>query len=132
MSTNIRQEHSGEGDSITGDKYIFNNQSNYSTDLRTDINTRIESYKNRQNYDFEDSDVLGVCKDKIVELIQVEQEKSHGIVPMYAIRNIFKDLMGDDLFEKLINELRKSKQVELDEPQVCYIPKKLDYKVNLK
>lgn len=126
----FKQEHSGSGDNVEGNKYqenIFYSEKN----LGHSINSKINSFKEHENLDFNDNLVLKAFKETISDLIKEEQEKCHNIVPIGHIRNHFGDSIDDDFFSQTMKQLGEEKTVSINKVQICYIPKNLDYSIDI-
>ena len=124
----VNQEHSSKGDNVAGNKYEEHSYFS-TTDIHTNYASKLKSIKESENLDFEDSNVLKAMKEVIRELIEEEQQKSHQIVPIGTIRERFKSLFDEDTFRLLIGELLKENSIEIEDAQICCIPKKLNYKI---
>ena len=125
-----KQEHSGTGDNVAGNKY---QQNIYSpkNDLNALIQSKLSNTNNKQKYNLGDNKILNALKEVILELIEEEQNKSHQIVPIAHIRYKFKSLFDDETFESLVRHLISEKSIEMEEAQICFINKQTKYKVNL-
>lgn len=126
----FKQEHNSHGDNVAGNKieetnfYSINSSDN-------SISSKINALEQYNKLDFTDDIVVQAFKESLVELIKEEQEKSHSIVPVGHIRNKYKSYIGDDFFLQTMKDLKSEKTVEFNEVQVCYIPKDLNYKIEI-
>lgn len=127
---NKKQEHKGTGDNIGGNKFQQNNYINHN-DLSTIIKSKISNLNNKQNFNLKDNKILTALKQVILELIEVEQNKSHQIVPIYKVQHKFKDLFDESTFEMLIKQLIEEKSIEIEDSQNCYIKKQTNFKINI-
>lgn len=126
----IKQEHSSSGDNIAGNKFEENNY--YSVDSSDNsITSKINSLERHNNLDFTDDIVIKAFKESLVELIKTEQDKSHSIVPVGHIRNKYRNYIEDLIFEKAMRDLRSENSIEVNNVQVCYVPKDLSYSIDL-
>lgn len=125
-----KQEHSGTGDNVGGNKY---QQNIYTTknDLNALLQSKISNINNKQDYNLGDNKILNALKEVILELIEDEQNKSHQIVPIGRVRQKFKNLFDDETFETLIKHLISEKSIEMEDTQICFINKQTKYKVNI-
>lgn len=124
-----KQEHSGDGDNVLGNKY--HNVYNSKNDLNTLVQSKISNINNKQKYNLGDNKILNALKEVVLELIEDEQSKSHQIVPIARVRHKFKSLFDDETFESLIKHLISEKSIEIEEAQICFINKQTKYKVNI-
>jgi hypothetical protein len=125
----LKQEHNSEGDNIAGDKHEEHNYySNSGFDIS--INSKINELEIINKLDFTDNSVLKAIKETLLELIKNEQEKSHNLVPIGHIRNKFK-YFQEDFFAKTMKDLNTEQSVKIDNVQVCYIPKDLNYSIEI-
>lgn len=131
MSDSITQEHNSQGDNIAGNKYEENNYYSFPKETDSSITSKLNSFQQYNRLDFTDELVLKAFKESISDLIKEEQEKSHNIVPLGHIRNRFKSYIHDDFFAKAIQELSIENAITVNDVQVCYIPKDLNFRVNL-
>ena len=128
MRTN--QEHNSSGDNVAGNKYEQN--SYYSKEnLRSNVNSKLKQIKENQEYDIKDNAVVKALKEVVKELIESEQQKSHQIVPIGKVREKFKSLFSDETFHLLITELLEEKTIEIQDAQICFTTKKLNYKIKI-
>lgn len=124
----IKQEHNSNGDNIAGNKFENNYYSNTENSAITSKIAKLQSYK---EMDFSDDIVIEAFKETVVDLIKEEQGKSHNIVPIGHIRNFYKNGIQDDIFETVIKSLNSEKAIEINNVQVCYIPKDLTYRIEI-
>ena len=125
-----KQEHSGTGDNVAGNKYQQNTYK-VKNDLNDIIQSKISNINNKQNYNLKDNKILNALKEVILELIEEEQNQSHQIVPISRVRHKFKSLFDDETFETVIKHLVNDKSIEMEERQICFINKSSKYKINI-
>lgn len=126
----LKQEHNSKGDNIAGNKYQENNY--YSNNgFDSSINTKINEFEQHNKLDFTDDIVILAFKETLIELIKEEQEKSHNIVPIGHIRNKYKNYIQDEYFTQTMKDLNSEKSIEINKVQVCYIPKDLNYSIDI-
>ena len=125
----IKQEHSSIGDNIAGDKI---EETNYylAADSKS-ITSKITTLENYKNLDFSDDIVFKAFKETVVDLIKEEQQKSHNLVPIGHIRNFYKHYIDENLFQTTMKTLNSEKSVEINKIQVCYVPKDLNYNIEI-
>lgn len=126
---NTKQEHSGSGDNVAGNKYQQNIYSN--KDLNSAIDSKIKQFSNPEKYNLGDNKIMNALKEVILELVEEEQNKSHQIVPIIKIRSKFKNLFDDETFETLIKHLIKDKTIAIEDAQICFVNKQTGYKINI-
>lgn len=126
-----KQEHSGTGDNVTGNKYTKNTYTNVN-DLNSLLQSKLSNTNNKKKYNLDDNKILSALKEIIIELIEEEQNKSHQLVPIGRVRHKFKSLFDDDTFETLIKQLISENSIALEDTQICFVNKQTKYKLNLK
>lgn len=126
-----KQEHSGTGDNVTGNKYTNNTYTSVN-DLSSKLQSKLSNTNNKKKYNLEDNKILSVLKEIIIELIEEEQNKSHQLVPISSVRHKFKNLFDDHTFETLIKQLITENSIALEDAQICFVIKQTQYKLNLK
>lgn len=126
----FKQEHNSEGDNVAGNKY---EEHNYyaSSVFDNSINSKIQSLEQNNKLDFTDDIVIKAFKETLIELIQEEQGKCQSIVPIGNIRNKYKNYIEDAFFAQTMKELNTEKLIEINKIQVCYVPKELDYSIEI-
>lgn len=125
-----KQEHSGTGDNVMGNK-IQKNTYKVKNDLNALLQSKISNVNNKQNYNLKDNKILDALKEVILELIEDEQNQCHQIVPISRVRHKFKSLFDDETFETIIKHLVTEKSIEMEDRQICFINKNSKYKINI-
>lgn len=126
-----KQEHSGTGDNVTGNKYTKNTYTNLN-DLNSLLQSKLSNTNNKKKYNLDDNNMLSALKEIIIELIEEEQNKSHQLVPIGRVRQRFKSLFDDDTFETLIKQMITENSIAIEDTQICFLNKQTKYKLNLK
>lgn len=125
----IRQEHTSTGDNVAGDKNVESNF--YTTADNKSITSKITAIETYKQLDFSDDIVLKAFKESLLDLIKEEEQKCHNIVPIAYIRNYYKQYVDDELFQSIMKSLNIEKSIEINKVQVCYIPKDLNYSIEI-
>lgn len=126
----IKQEHNSQGDNVARDKFEENNYYS-SNEFDNPINSKITFLEQSNKLDFTDDIVIKAIKETLIDLIKEEQEKCHNIVPIGTIRNKYKSYIQDDFFAQTMKELNVEKNVEINNVQVCFVPKDLHYTIDI-
>jgi len=124
----IKQEHNSSGDNVAGDK--IENNYNSTADLNS-ISSKIATFEDYKKMDFTDDIVVKAFKEMVIEIVKEEQQKSHNIVPVGHIRNFYKNYIQDEVFETTMKNLHSERSIEINKVQVCYIPKDLNYSIEI-
>ena len=64
-----KQEHSGTGDNVTGNKYTKNTYTNVN-DLNSLLQSKLSNTNNKKKYNLDDNKILSALKEIIIELIE--------------------------------------------------------------
>lgn len=125
----IKQEHSSSGDNVAGDKNVESNF--YTSADNKSITSKITAMETYKQLDFSDDLVLKAFKESLIDLIKEEEQKCHNIVPIARLRNYYKQYIDDELFQSTMKSLNNDKSIEINKVQVCYIPKDLNYSIEI-
>jgi trans-2-enoyl-CoA reductase len=125
----IKQEHSSTGDNVAGDKNVESNF--YISADNKSITSKITVKETYKQLNFADDVVLEAFKETVIDLIKEEEQKCHNIVPISHVRNHYKQYIDDELFQSTLKSLYNNKSIEISQVQVCYIPKDLNYSIDI-
>lgn len=125
-----KQEHSGSGDNVIGEKSI-----NYNYNIllpKGNLERRLSAIGiDGDGVDFNNPKILSILREILTDSISEEQKKTYDIVPTGTIKTIFCQLLPEEVFKNLMIDLKERKVIEINQVQVCYVRKDLEYKLDL-